>query len=349
MAIGNILLVDDDPVAIGFMERVLHDLSDLRFATNGVDALKLAREMRPSLMLLDAEMPGMSGFEVLESFRADEELAAVPVIFVTSHSEPEFELTSFGQGALDFITKPVSAELARARISAHLLSKTKSEELLRLVRIDPQTGLMNRVGFGESMKREWGRVKRTGNSISLLRVDIDHFDAYARQRSAASTAECLRRIAQCLCGVARRPEDQLARFHASGFALLLPSTERDGAQHVAHRVLDAIESMQIAHVDSPTARHITVSVGLGVYDAQSPCSVTTPEMPQDANINLVRRRTDDLLKAAESALALARSAGRAQGWLMDIAHIDAPRLSSAVSPEMRAAWRQRGASQLTRP
>ena len=86
---SNILLVDDDPLMIHRMSRILSDVAELRFATDGESALRLARDEPPDLILLDAEMPGMSGFQVCESLKADPDLAEVAIIFVTSHSETE--------------------------------------------------------------------------------------------------------------------------------------------------------------------------------------------------------------------------------------------------------------------
>src|ERR1700675_1159897 len=83
----DILLVDDDPDTIKVLRRILADSGDLRFATNGEDALRLARETAPDLMLLDAEMPGLSGFQVFDALKAEPALADVAVIFVTSQSE----------------------------------------------------------------------------------------------------------------------------------------------------------------------------------------------------------------------------------------------------------------------
>src|SRR6202040_1975180 len=113
---SDILLVDDDPDAIKLLSRILSGSGCLRFATTGEDALRLARESAPDLMLLDAEMPGMSGIQVFEALKAESRLADVPVIFVTSHSDAEFEVAVFDKGAVDFIAKPVSPPLVLARV-----------------------------------------------------------------------------------------------------------------------------------------------------------------------------------------------------------------------------------------
>jgi CheY-like chemotaxis protein len=88
----KILLVDDNPAMIQVLAKALSGVGQLLFATNGEAALRLARQGLPDLILLDAEMPGLSGYEVCEALKADPALADVPVIFVTGHSEQAFEL-----------------------------------------------------------------------------------------------------------------------------------------------------------------------------------------------------------------------------------------------------------------
>ena len=83
---SSILLVDDDLVIIRSMSRILSNIAELRFALDGETALRLARESPPDLILLDSEMPGMSGFQVCETLMADPEFGDVAIIFVTSHS-----------------------------------------------------------------------------------------------------------------------------------------------------------------------------------------------------------------------------------------------------------------------
>ena len=89
---GDILIVDDDPVVVTLLARILEGLGRIRFATRGGDALRLMRERAPDVVLLDAGMPDMSGFEVCEAMKADDALRDVPVIFVTSQEDAAFEL-----------------------------------------------------------------------------------------------------------------------------------------------------------------------------------------------------------------------------------------------------------------
>jgi CheY-like chemotaxis protein len=87
----KILLIDDDPTAIQLLGRILAEVSDLSFATNGEEALRLAQSNPPDPVLLDAEMRGMSGYRVLDALKGRPKMLDVPVIVVSSHSEPAFE------------------------------------------------------------------------------------------------------------------------------------------------------------------------------------------------------------------------------------------------------------------
>lgn len=119
----SLLLVDDDPGAIQVLRKCLSGLGRLRFATSGAAALRLAREEAPDLVLLDAEMPGMSGFEVWEAMRAEPSLQTVVAIFVTSHSEEAMEEQGLALGAADFIAKPVRPAIVAARVRTQLRLK----------------------------------------------------------------------------------------------------------------------------------------------------------------------------------------------------------------------------------
>jgi PleD family two-component response regulator len=140
----SILLVDDDPGAIQLMGHILASVGKLRFATNGNDALRLARDSAPDLILLDAEMPGMSGFELLKTLKAESSLADVPVIFITSHNEAGFEVSALDMGAADFIAKPFRSSRVLARVRTQLRAKHMADELRRTATIDGVIGVANR-------------------------------------------------------------------------------------------------------------------------------------------------------------------------------------------------------------
>ena len=328
----NILLVDDDPGSIQLMARILSTVGTLRFATNGEDALRLARESVPDLILLDSEMPGMNGFDTFEALKADPVLAQVPVIFVTSHSGTDFEVSGFERGAADFITKPVIAALVLARVKTQLRVKRMADDLRRIATIDVLTGLANRRRFEDSLEREWRRGRRTGDPIALLMIDVDHFKLFNDRYGHPAGDMCLRSVARALSSCSLRPADLVARHGGEEFAVLLPQTTRDGAEHVAHALLDAVDALRIRHEASSTAMHVTVSVGIACYDADSESWAAPSAASRLHDESGPGCSATDLVQAADKALYGAKHAGRAQARLLDIFDVDNPHLAREIRP-----------------
>lgn len=124
----KLLLVDDEPTNLQVLRQILQDDYRLLFAKDGDKALELALQESPALILLDVMMPGMTGYEVCARLKAQAATAPIPVIFVTALAEVADEAHGFDVGAVDYITKPVSPAIVRARVRTHL-SLVRAEEL----------------------------------------------------------------------------------------------------------------------------------------------------------------------------------------------------------------------------
>ncbi len=127
-----VLIVDDVPDNLA----VLHDALDesgytVLVATSGEDALARAAQARPDIVLLDAVMPGMDGFEVARRLKADEATATIPIIFMTGLTETEHVIAAFGAGVVDYVTKPVRTRELIARIESHLRSARTQRQARR--------------------------------------------------------------------------------------------------------------------------------------------------------------------------------------------------------------------------
>ncbi|HEU4457985.1 MAG TPA: diguanylate cyclase [Methylibium sp.] len=324
MRLPEILLVDDDPASIRLLGRILEGLGSLRFATGGEEALRLAQAAPPDLVLLDGEMPGLSGFEVCTRLKADATLADVPVIFVTSHSGPDFEINGFAIGAADFIAKPVRAPLVIARVKAQLRAKQQADALRELSRTDGLTGLANRRLFDETLAREWPRARRAGTPIALLLIDVDHFKLYNDRHGHPAGDDCLRRIAHSLRTVLQRPADLAARYGGEEFVLLLPETPREGALRVAERLLAELRGLRLVHEAAPLGR-VSASIGIGCHDAESDRrNDHATDFHLQAEFAAVAHSASLLVQAADLALYAAKRAGRARCALLDACDIDAP-------------------------
>ncbi|MEI6207853.1 MAG: response regulator [Desulfuromonadales bacterium] len=126
-----ILVVDDNPRNLQLVGGVLSEtlVCDLCFATSGAEALDILGEMTPDLILLDVNMPGMSGFELCSVIRSGEATREVPVIFLTAQQDTHCILKGFSAGGNDYVIKPFEPQELQARVKAHLSLKLRTDEL----------------------------------------------------------------------------------------------------------------------------------------------------------------------------------------------------------------------------
>jgi serine phosphatase RsbU (regulator of sigma subunit) len=136
----TLLLVDDAPANIQIATSILKDIYKIRVATNGAKALALAKDAPPpDLILLDVMMPEMDGYEVCTRLKADPETRDIPVIFLTGQTEIEDETKGFEVGAVDYIHKPFSPAVVKARVQTHLVLRGIREQLaLQLLTIQKE-------------------------------------------------------------------------------------------------------------------------------------------------------------------------------------------------------------------
>tara|TARA_R110001583_G_scaffold38455_3_gene124289 strand:+ start:1656 stop:2639 length:984 start_codon:yes stop_codon:yes gene_type:complete len=129
----KVLIVDDEPVNLKVLNNILKDTYKLIFAKNGFEALRLVEQDKPDLILLDVMMPDMTGYEVCESLKANALFKSIPIIFVTALSDAVDEAKGLNIGAVDYISKPVTPAVVKARVKTHLSLVDVNE--LRLTRL----------------------------------------------------------------------------------------------------------------------------------------------------------------------------------------------------------------------
>jgi len=120
MPFGPLLIVDDEPPNLAAIRQILADDYRLVFARSGAEALAATAKCSPALILLDIQMPDMDGYAVCRAIKSNAMTASIPVIFVTGLSEIGDEAAGFAAGAVDYIVKPLSAPIVRARVATHL-------------------------------------------------------------------------------------------------------------------------------------------------------------------------------------------------------------------------------------
>lgn len=266
----RMLLVDDHVIHLQTLHQALKGESHLFMATNGTQALALCREKMPDLVLLDVEMPDMSGLEVCERLKADPLTQHIPVIFISAHQGPEMETNGLDRGAVDFIAKPFNRRVVQARVKTHLLLKMHNDLLRERVFLDGLTGVHNRRLFDERLEMEWARAQRSGAPLSLILLDVDHFKRYNDHYGHLAGDDCLKLLAQLARQVPKRPADLFARYGGEEFACLLPETPLEAAVDLAHQIEQAVAAQALPTVVSDVGPHVTVSLGVATRRGPHP-------------------------------------------------------------------------------
>ena len=143
----TILIVDDTPINIGVISGALKDTFATKVATSGEKALAIASgKEKPDLILLDIMMPEMDGYEVCRRLKANPDTRDIPVIFLTSQTEAEDETKGFEVGAVDYIHKPFSAAVVKARVRTHLMLREAHAQIAQqLVEINTELEMARQI------------------------------------------------------------------------------------------------------------------------------------------------------------------------------------------------------------
>jgi diguanylate cyclase (GGDEF)-like protein len=259
---STVLVVDDTISSLDLVKTMLTHEHRILTASDAAMAMRIALQEEPDLILLDIRMPGVDGYQLCVNLKADPVTREIPVVFVTAMDEEREEAKGLELGAIDYITKPLSAPILKARVRNHIDLKRQRDQLRRLSAVDGLTSLANRRAFGESFEKEWRSAIRRGNSISLLMTDIDDFKPFNDAYGHLAGDECLRRVAQALGEAALRPADMVARYGGEEFVILLPDTGANEAALVADRVLLSVRRLAIPHEHSRGWQFISLSMGL---------------------------------------------------------------------------------------
>lgn len=291
---ATILLVDDVPANLSVLSSILREDYRVQLATSGAKALALVAASSPDLILLDVMMPEMDGYEVCKRLKANPDTCDIPVLFVTARNQTEDEELGLTLGAMDYIHKPISPPIIKARVRNHISLKLQTDALKRLSFMDGLTQVANRRRFDDTLDNELRRAARQQHELSLLMLDVDYFKLFNDHHGHGLGDQCLTRVAQAMQAEMNRPMDLLARYGGEEFVVLLPETDLEGARKVAESLRRTVAAMQISHGHSPAAAHITISIGIA------------------CNSQSETNSAEELLNLADQALYLAKQSGRNQ-------------------------------------
>jgi diguanylate cyclase (GGDEF)-like protein len=290
---GRILVVEDSLVVRAVVADQLEaEGYEVIEAVDGPSALVICATGHPDAVLLDIEMPGMDGHQVLSRLKADLALADIPVVFLTGRSGTADMVAGLRAGAHDYLKKPFEPAELLARIGGAVRIKrlqdelrVRNEELDRLSRIDGLTSLYNRRHANEQLDREIRIARRHGHPVSVLLVDVDHFKLVNDREGHPAGDRVLQAIAERM-RTATRVDDVVGRWGGEEFIIIAPRTDLEGALALGERVRDAVAARGV----DVGGRAIAVTVSIGIAEG-----ATTPA---------------ELVAAADAALYHSKANGR---------------------------------------
>jgi two-component system, cell cycle response regulator len=259
----KILVIDDNPDSLLIAKAHLKkECNEIICADGGKTGLDAAKKEMPDLILLDIDMPEMSGFDVCKALKSDAELCMIPVLFLSGFVSAEDKIKGLDLGGIDYITKPFDAFELQARVRAALRTKNLQDLLIEHAHIDPLTGLPNRRALMERLQQEWCRMERHNQSFSFIMADIDHFKKVNDTYGHLVGDQLLQEVAKIFRTQCRNV-DTPCRYGGEEFAIIVPHGSAQQACCLAERCRRNIEQISLpAKGDS-----IGATVSFGVAEA----------------------------------------------------------------------------------
>ncbi|MGB9803739.1 diguanylate cyclase [Desulfofundulus sp.] len=263
--VARVLLVEDSPLQRKILAGYLTGGGmEVITASDGREALRIAEQQKPDLILLDVILPGMDGFEVCRVLKENPDLKDTPVVFITSHQGREERIRGLECGADDFLLKPVDKRELLIRTHSLIRRKQLMDTLLQQATRDPLTGLYNRRQLALDLQRELSRARRYGTPLALIMADVDFFKNYNDTNGHLAGDEILRQLARLFTSNIREM-DTVYRYGGEEFIILLPQTDLAGATAVAEKLRQRVEKHPFLYGEKQPGGRLTISLGVAVY------------------------------------------------------------------------------------
>lgn len=259
-----VLVIDDSPDVHRLLKaRLRHEELELRGVTNGAEGIALAKSIKPAICILDLDMPGTDGFQVLRTLKNDAATMDIPVIVLSAMISAQDKVTAFDLGAVDYITKPFNLTELRVRVRSALRLHRLVQMLAQRAQIDGLSGLWNRAYFDRRWAEEVSKASRHQRPLSLAMMDLDHFksvnDTYGHPAGDA-VLQGVARLVQRECRVG----DVACRYGGEEFTVIMPDTTPADAVNLCERIRTALAStVWPRHPE----RTITASIGIAGHAA----------------------------------------------------------------------------------
>ena len=256
----KILIADDDrSMRLALMNVLDSDGYQLHEVTNGLEALQFCKREMPNLVLLDAMMPEMDGFDACQKIRELESTNHIPILIVTALDDEESVERAFKVGATDYLPKPVHFAVLRQRISRLLHAASVERHVRQLAYTDPLTGLPNRTTLSAHLNGLLSKVRAGDDMLAMLFLDLDRFkqvnDTLGHSVGDLLLKAVADRLQRCV-----RSGDMVARLGGDEFTIIVDRAKsRDAVARIAQTICDSIEQPF-----SFSGQEIFVSTSIGI-------------------------------------------------------------------------------------
>ncbi|OAI04777.1 diguanylate cyclase [Methylomonas methanica] len=301
----KILVVDDSKMIRQLVTECLKDMGhELAYAENGAESLQYIADHDVDLILMDVEMPFLSGFEATKAIRELKKADWFPIIFLTMHDDDKSFVNGILAGGDAYLPKPLNPTRLRLTVIAmeriyvmrQKLQTTQLElqaanlELERLSLRDQLTGLGNRRHFDSNLAMQFALSRRNKSPLSLIICDIDFFKNYNDSLGHPQGDVCLIEVAKVMRAQLERNSDLVCRYGGEEFVAILPDTPLQDARALAETIRRQVFETNIA-VEETEARRVSLSLGVATYVGQY-------------------KTEREMLEAADAALYKAKHNGR---------------------------------------
>ncbi|WP_462171030.1 diguanylate cyclase domain-containing protein [Pseudoalteromonas xiamenensis] len=258
---AQILVVDDNPLNRLVLENTLNDDYDIVVCGSCEEAQSVLSKKNVDLILLDILMGNGSGFELLEKCKTCIHSYNIPIIIVSQSHSFQDEAKALELGAVDYVTKPYSPAIIKARVKIHLTIKKKNDLLGRLANIDGLTEIPNRRALEENLSVLWQQAVQSQQALAFLLISIDYFKSYNDKHGYAQGDGCLVKVANQLEHTVNEFGGFVARFDGVRFAVVLTKQSEPQLMQCTSALHLVVEQLEIPHQASPISAFISLSIG----------------------------------------------------------------------------------------
>lgn len=256
----KILIIDDSPLQAAQLSDILSDEYEIETEQSAEAGFELARAGNYSLILLDVVMPGMDGFTLLKILQEENNTKTVPVIMITALSDIEHEQRGLTLGAVDYISKPFSPLIVKARVDTHIKLYNYRRQVERQSKTDQMTGIANRRRHDEYSVEKWKESVRLRTPFSICMFDSDHFKSFNDTFGHPAGDRVIASVAKTIASYLHRSTDFFARYGGEEFVAILLGDDSDRVFEYIKTIRQAVEDLHIPH-NPAVSEWVTVSIG----------------------------------------------------------------------------------------